>query len=364
MLIKQQKWKEPEYTPKQINDAGAVLRNTVLSTPERISALEIVDNWRAAHAYPLHVFYMNLRSKAASKDGVIVAERLKRLESIEKKIKKEKGMELYRMQDIGGCRMVVPSVDDVYRYSQDFRHSRIRHEFVNIKDYIKNPKSSGYRSLHMMYKFKSDSPSKAKFNERVMRIEIQFRTHLQHIWATAIETIGIFFNQDYKAGEGDPSIQRFFIIISSLFAIKEGMPLVPGTVDDKKALITEIKSLDNQYHILDKLKAIRKVMELDADSIPNKNGYYILELDYNQKTLRRWYFKPSETRIANAMYDQLEQEINGQPLDIVMVRAKSYGMVKQAYPNYFMDIGEFVDLVEEYIISETYIDEIIPDGII
>ena len=46
-----------------------------------------------------------------------------------------------------------------------------------------------------------------------------------------------------------------------------------------------------------------------------------------------------------------------------MVRAKSYGMVKQAYPNYFMDIGEFVDLVEEYIISETYIDEIIPDDV-
>ena len=86
-------------------------------------------------------------------------------------------------------------------------------------------------------------------------------------------------------------------------------------------------------------------------------------MDYFQKALRRWYYKPSDMRSANGKYDLLEQERNKKPLDIVMVRAKSYGMVKQAYPNYFMDIGEFVDLVEEYIISETYIDEIIPDDV-
>ena len=32
-----------------------------------------------------------------------------------------------------------------------------------------------------------------------------------------------------------------------------------------------------------------------------------------------------------------------------LVRAASFGVLKAAYPNYFADIGEFVDLVEEYL---------------
>ena len=49
------------------------------------------------------------------------------------------------------------------------------------------------------------------------------------------------------------------------------------------------------------------------------------------------------------MYDALEKKRDGAPLDIVMVRAASYSTVKDAYPNYFMDIGEFVDLISEYL---------------
>lgn len=363
MPTEKQKWAEPLFEKRQINEAGDILRQTILNTPQRKDAMVIVDNWRAAHAYPLHVFYMNLRDKASSNKSIIVAERLKRLESIEKKLHREQSMNLYRMQDIGGCRMILPSIDDVHKYSDMFMNSRIRHEFVNKKDYIKSPKISGYRSLHLVYKYKSDLPNKKIYVDYPMRIELQFRTHLQHIWATAIESLGLFLNQDLKAGDGDENIRRFFIVISSLFAMREGEPIVPGTTNDQKELILEIKAIDKQHHILDMLKAIKTVVDLDADTIPDKKGYYIMELNYQTKRLKRWFFKPSEIHLANGMYDHLEQKRDGKPLDIVMVRAKSYSMVKKAYPNYFMDIGEFVEIVEKYIISETYIDEIIPDGI-
>lgn len=49
-------------------------------------------------------------------------------------------MQLYRMQDLGGCRMVVPTIDDVYKYSEQLKLSRIRHELKKENDYIKNPK--------------------------------------------------------------------------------------------------------------------------------------------------------------------------------------------------------------------------------
>ena len=130
------KWKEPIYSKKEINNAGQLLRNPGITSAERSRALSIVDNWRAAHAYPLHVLYMNLRRRAESKANVLVVERLKRLDSIVKKLEIEKGMQLYRMQDLGGCRMVLPTLQDVYKYSDNLERSRIRHELKKTNDYI------------------------------------------------------------------------------------------------------------------------------------------------------------------------------------------------------------------------------------
>lgn len=349
MGIEQPRWKTPEYTKRQINNAGDVIRDENATEQEYAEALKIVDNWRSAHAYPLHVFYINLRRKAEAKPGILVAERLKRLDSIVSKLQRENGMQLYRMQDIGGCRMILPTLDDVYAFSKDFQTSRIRHEWKKTNDYIKDPKKSGYRSLHLIYKFKTDTPDKEIFNQYPMQIELQFRTHLQHIWATALETIGLFTNQALKAGQGNEAILRFFVVISSLFAIKEGCPVCPGTVDDELELISEIEQLNDQHHILDMLRAIRVVIEKDGEKVPDKRGYYVLQLDYERHYLCRWFFKPSELEKANGLYDYLEHQRGDKPLDIVMVRATSYATVKAAYPNYFLDIGEFIELVEQYL---------------
>ena len=349
MEIKQPRWKLPEYTKKQINNAGDVIRDDNSNSDEKSDALNILDNWRSAHAYPLHVFYINLRNRAGKKPGVIVAERLKRRESIVDKLKRESGMKLYRMQDIGGCRMILPSLSDMYKYSRDFQTSKIRHELKKVNDYISNPKTSGYRSLHLVYRFKTGSKDKDIFNQYPMLIELQFRTHLQHLWATALETIGFFTNEALKAGRGSQEILRFFVLISSLFAIKEGTPVVPGTIDDENELVSEMEMINENHHVLDKLRAIRMIIDHDGDNIPDKRGYYILQLNYETSSLRRWFFKPSELEAANKLYDTLERNRGEKPLDIVLVRASSYGAVKDAYPNYFLDIGEFLELVEGYL---------------
>lgn len=326
-----------------------VIRSATSSQKEQSDALKIIDNWRSAHAYPLHVFYMNLRGKAGSRDDILVAERLKRLESIVGKLQRENGMQLYRMQDLGGCRMVLPTLDEVYEFSNKFQTSRIRHEQKKEDNYIQNPKPSGYRSLHLVYRFRTETPDKEIYNQHQMLIELQFRTHLQHIWATSLETIGLFTNQALKAGQGNQGILRFFVLVSSLFAIREGCQVVPGTIENEKELIAEMRQIDNQHHILDMLKAIRIVIDRDSEKVPDKRGYYILRLNYRKHMLRRWFFKPSELEIANKMYDYLEEQRGDAPLDIVLVRAASYATVKAAYPNYFMDIGEFVDIVKGYL---------------
>ena len=107
-------WKTVEYSKNKIEAAGKTLGNPNSTDSEINSATIIVDNWREAHGYPLHVIYINLRRYAKENPSIIVAERLKRLESISKKLKRFPDMSLWRMQDLGGCRMIVDSIDDVY----------------------------------------------------------------------------------------------------------------------------------------------------------------------------------------------------------------------------------------------------------
>lgn len=96
-------------------------------------------------------------------------------------------------------------------------------------------------------------------------------------------------------------------------------------------------------------QSIRAVVDRESGNIPDKKGYYILELDYSRHMLRKIFFSPSQFEEASLMYDDLESNKGEKPLDIVLVRAASFSAVREAYPNYFLDMGEFVDLVSDYL---------------
>lgn len=348
MTIKQPRWKKVEYSKSQIIKAGKTVRKDE-STPEQISnAIKIIDNWRAAHAYPLHVIYMHLRGMSQTQNNIIVAERLKRLDSIINKLKREPTMSLWTMQDLGGCRFIVPTIADVYKYSEQYQRSRIRHKLIKKYDYIASPKTSGYRSLHLVFQFQSDTQSKQSYNQNMM-IEIQFRTHLQHVWATAVETMGLFTRQALKAGQGDEDIKRFFVLISSLFALRENCSVAPGTLANQTKLISEIEQLNDKHHILDRLKVIREAVVHEIDKQYDKKGYYILIFNYETQRLSIRYFQASATEKANEEYSQIENGRAESKIDAVLVRATSFQTLRAAYPNYFLDIGEFVDMIEEYL---------------
>lgn len=344
-MLKNQTWKAPEYSRGEINRAGDIIRNPDATEDEIARATAIVDNWRASHAYPLHVMYIHLR-RLAKPNNILVVERLKRLDSIINKLKRTPGMELWRMQDLGGCRCILSSVSDVYSFSEKYQKTRIRHEFKRCYDYIKEPKTSGYRSIHLVYKFYSDK--KETYNKNML-IELQFRTHLQHIWATALETMGIFTKQNLKASQGEEHVKRFFVLVSSLFALEENCPVVPGTVNDKDELISEIEGINARYNVIDTLSAINVFSNYTREVEIKKSGYYMLILNFNRRRLSIKYFMPSEIDTANEIYSQIEKTRAENKIDAVLVRAESFIDLKNAYPNYFADIGEFVARVRRYL---------------
>ncbi len=345
--IKQPKWKKVEYSKKEINSAGELITNKSISKEQRDQALRVIDNWRAAHAFPLQVIYMNLKRMTEGKEGTIVAQRLKRLDSIENKLLRFPDMNLWRIQDLGGCRVIVNTIDEVYQNYKLYKNSRIRHVFKREYDYIKTPKESGYRSLHAVYQYHSDSSEDYNTN---MLIEIQFRTHLQHIWATAVETMGLFTNQAIKSGKGDNDIKRFFVLISSLFAIRENCPVVPNTSEDIDELIHEIESINAKNNYLDFLSNIRVATKFEEDrKSKNKNEICILSLNYDKNQLSVKRFKSSEIEEANEYYSLAENSTTSDRTDIVLVRVSSFSTLKSAYPNYFTDISEFIAIVKEYL---------------
>lgn len=221
--LKPTKWESPKYSKKQINNAGKIISDTTLTFGDRKQVLDIINNWRASHAYPLQIITSNLRK---NNPNAIVVQRLKRLDSIIGKLERFPDMDLYRMQDLGGCRVIVDTIDQVYDSIKKYNLSRIRHILKREYDYIQNPKPSGYRSYHMVYQFQSDK--KETYNKNML-IEIQFRTRLQHVWATAVEMMGIYTKNNLKSSQGDEDILRFFTLVSSLFAIIEDSTVCPNT---------------------------------------------------------------------------------------------------------------------------------------
>ena len=95
-------WAVPEYSKRKVNVAGREIiyppRTDLINW---VQALGVVNNWRASHSFPLNTFQIGLRSKGRNVDHhCLVAQRIKRLSSIEEKLLRFPTMTLSQMQDI------------------------------------------------------------------------------------------------------------------------------------------------------------------------------------------------------------------------------------------------------------------------
>lgn len=110
--------------------------------------------------------------------------RIKTPESIVKKLKRN-GYEtsidnmIKYINDIAGVRLICSFTSDIYRLAAMIGNQSDL-KVLSIKDYIKNPKESGYKSYHMLVSvpiFLSDSVVDTK-------VEIQIRTIAMDFWAS------------------------------------------------------------------------------------------------------------------------------------------------------------------------------------
>lgn len=208
------------YSGSAVRRAGKILREPDLSSGSAVDAffwaLEVMNDWRAAHSYALNSAQMGLRSRLATV-GVegSVSQRLKRRWSIVGKLRREPTMQLNTMQDIAGCRAVVPDLESAYAVLEQWHKTARKGSIRRVYDYIESPRSTGYRAIHIVAEY-DDLP-----------VEVQIRTETQHAWAVAVEDISGSHGYDLKNEVGPADLQAMFKVTADILAEYEAT----GTVD-------------------------------------------------------------------------------------------------------------------------------------
>ena len=110
--------------------------------------------------------------------------RLKSMESISRKLAQKgksfsaKSME-ENLDDIAGVRVICSFQEDIYILAKCLL-DQDDIELLGTKDYIKNPKPSGYRSLHLIVRV----PIFLQNEKCLMKVEVQLRTIAMDFWAS------------------------------------------------------------------------------------------------------------------------------------------------------------------------------------
>ena len=351
-------WAQPQFTRSQVDAAGGFLvraRDPMVFDEwddEQWApfehALEVINNWRSSHSYPLQVLKMTLLGRAKKVDShAIVAQRLKRLESISVKLAGHPHMQLSQMQDIGGCRAVLPTVEKVDELVKAYEASvaknprpHDRPQLVKKYDYITCPKTDGYRSVHFVYKYASKSKPHAVYTS--LRIEIQIRSQLQHAWATAVETISTFTGQALKSNIGSDEWKRFFALAGSAIALRERRPLVPGTPTEKAQIADKLRNLTRTLNAETVLQSWGDVLQTTTNT--TDAVAFLLVLDPEQRTTAVTGYSQAESPRASQAYLAVEREIKSKPgAQAVLVSVESLQALRSAFPNYYLDTTAFVD---------------------
>ncbi len=338
-----------KYSRHQLNKVGSILSADpapadMLKTAE---ATLLIDDWRKTHLPVLETLYKQVGTILynAHIAEEFSSQRLKRMTSIIAKLKRNKDMGLGGMQDIGGARYVFTNAQ-ILKKAQDCLAQNIPNGFTlehDIYDYVSSPKTSGYRSIHFVYKYHSEDPVLDG-----LKIELQIRTLLQHAWATAVETAELISRSPLKSGIGDEDWLEFFQLTSAIFSRKENLPVAKEFESFTQKDFCRVYTEKNKTHkFLDKLHALIKTVTMTKDD-SFQYGYIVLYINYIQKTVSTRHFLAKDREKANILYSQTEQQITPNEGAVVLVSAADINELKKAYPSYFLNAAEFVMALQDF----------------
>lgn len=156
-----------------------------------------------------------------------------------------------RLYDIGGIRITCKYIEDVYQVA-DMIKNRRDITLIEVRDYIANPKPSGYRSLHLIVEYHVETID----GSIPLKLEFQIRTHSMHFWASIEHSL------KYKYQKNIPNEIKQRLIQASIASSRLDLEM------------SEIKKAVDE---LDRLENTQSNSQIDS-----------LESEITVNTLKRW----------------------------------------------------------------------------
>ena len=328
---------------RKIDQIGEILKKDgKLNKKEQSDLLE----WRNSFSSTLDYYHLKLKTLAKKEQMLILARRLKRIESIQIKLKRFKTMRLSTLQDIAGVRLVVKDEKSLIETFTQLRGLSTRHKLKRLDDYHNNPKKDGYRGIHLIYQ-----------KEDLGMVEIQLRTELEHIWATAVEIYGELQNTSFKTGDGEHEWKEFFTLLSAYFSIRENcLPSDAYIRLSKNKISSKLKKSIKKLNVIERLNASTNSLEVITNKFNNtgrKGKYAILELDLKNRITKVDLFNKKDESKAIKIYTERELDIKDRTLrNIVFVNVENIDKLDKSYPNYFLNTKRLLEILSKIMLDE------------
>lgn len=177
------------------------LGNSIRENTNTVSTdnLELLQAYRTSYKDALSKAFTLLTTLTRSVyTEAILSYRIKRIDSIIRKLHRKPKMQLDRMGDIVGCRCILKNEKQIRKLERKIKENFWVNE-SQTRDYYKNENPTGYRSLHLYIKLEEDHSE---------IIEVQLRTQVDHNWATLVEITDLLL--DDTAKESDDYTQTKF----------------------------------------------------------------------------------------------------------------------------------------------------------
>lgn len=348
-------WVHPNFDETTVNRAGETIRQ---NKPIDSNSINVVNNWRLAHAFPLNTIKASLRNNCHRVDDrATVVSRIKRFSSIRQKLRTIPRLSLYGMQDLGGARAILADCESIERLLDFYDKSSMTNAgylsgIVRRKNFINEPKSDGYRSVHLIFRFKGRNASWDG-----LFVEVQIRTQEQHAWATTVEILETILKQRLRTTQGDTLWKRFLALMSSAIALDEDRPTVPGTPNSLTQIRQEVATLDTSIHVKGTLRGVINAIT-KAPRIGSGSTWTVLDMRPEEDKTSVFSFPRANFDQAAEKLEELERAIAGGEVtdpgaNAVLVSVPSLAMLRQTYPNYYLDATAFLDLYDRLILGVT-----------
>jgi ppGpp synthetase/RelA/SpoT-type nucleotidyltranferase len=302
------------------------------------SKLDILEEYRLSYKESgREVFDSLILLSNQISSNSITTYRIKRINSIIRKLKRRRDRPLGNMNDIVGCRCIVKSEKQIKKLRR-----LIKNQFTidEENDYYLEPNSSGYKSLHLYVVSNLDS-SKI--------IEIQIRVEEDHNWATLVEIIDNVYDVDIKETlNTDTKEYKELKKFHQLLAKSKKL-----TLEDKTLLV----DLIIKYDIFNELRSIFMENYLNVRKQFNKlsrfrSDYYIIEsgLDYKPQIFKFPDFDSAEKDYYNRYKTQ-----DNDNFVLINISNSSLENLEKAYSNYILTthnfLEDYLDIVGDLVVK-------------